>query len=207
MKFCLYCKQFNHHAIYDWLHYWCGEWEGWAPVNRFNHTSGVNAVTPTDRPKLVRSCFVIKVFMLSRCFLDFSVGVVAFEWIRDRLKSIWDRLNSIWVSEIGCLTSHWTIFQLYMWRHIDVQADWRRSWTYGRAPNAIDISQGSLTCPSKHRHGTTLFIRWFRHTAPISRLLRSRWGYGGHILNLNPRALTGGIQFEKGKIITLDFQK
>ena len=34
-----------------------------------------------------------------------------------------------------------------MWRHIDVQADWRRSWTYGRAPNAIDISQGSLTCP------------------------------------------------------------
>ena len=30
----------------------------------------------------------------------------------------------------------------------DVQADWRRSWTYGRAPNAIDISQDSLTCPS-----------------------------------------------------------
>ena len=99
---------------------------------------------------------------------------------------------SEWVSEIGCLTSHWTIFQLYMWRHIDVQADWRRSWTYGRAPNAIDISQGSLTCPSKHRHGTTLFIRWFRHTAPISRLLRSRWGYGGHILNLNPPGPHGG---------------
>ena len=29
-----------------------------------------------------------------------------------------------------------------------VQADWRRSCTYGRAPKAIDISQGSLTCPS-----------------------------------------------------------
>ena len=26
-----------------------------------------------------------------------------------------------------------------------MQAEWRRSWTYGRAPNAIDISQGSLT--------------------------------------------------------------
>ena len=25
----------------------------------------------------------------------------------------------------------------------DLQADWRRSSTYGRAPNAIDISQGS----------------------------------------------------------------
>ena len=80
-----------------------------------------------------------------------------------------------------------------MWRHIDVQADWRRSWTYGRAPNAIDISQGSLTCPSKHRHGTTLFIRWFRHTAPFSRLLRSRWGYGGHILDLTPPGPHGGM--------------
>ena len=36
-----------------------------------------------------------------------------------------------------------------------------------------------------------LFIRWFRHTAPFSRLLRSSWGYWGHILDLNPRALTG----------------
>ena len=42
-------------------------------------------------------------------------------------------------SEISCLTSHATIFQSYMWRQIDVQADWRRSWTYGRDPNAIDI--------------------------------------------------------------------
>ena len=41
---------------------------------------------------------------------------------------------------IGCLTSQLTMFQSYMWRHIDVQADLRRSWTYGRAPNAIDIS-------------------------------------------------------------------
>ena len=24
-----------------------------------------------------------------------------------------------------------------MWRHIHVQADWRRSWTYGRAPNCL----------------------------------------------------------------------
>ena len=38
------------------------------------------------------------------------------------------------LSWIGCLTSQLTIFQSYMWRHIDVQADWRRSWTYGRAP-------------------------------------------------------------------------
>ena len=39
-------------------------------------------VTPTDRPKSVRNRCVIEVFVdvfvLSRCFLDFSVGVGAF---------------------------------------------------------------------------------------------------------------------------------
>ena len=48
----------------------------------FNHTSWVTAITPTDRPKSVRNSGVIKVFgggfMLSRCFLDFSVGVGVF---------------------------------------------------------------------------------------------------------------------------------
>ena len=42
----------------------------------------MTAVTPTDRPKSVRNSCVIKVFggvfMLSRCFLDFSVGVGVF---------------------------------------------------------------------------------------------------------------------------------
>ena len=40
------------------------------------------AVAPTDRPKSVRNSCVIKVFggvfMLSRCFLDCSVGVGVF---------------------------------------------------------------------------------------------------------------------------------
>ena len=53
-----------------------------ALVNRFNHTSGVTVVTPTDLPKSVRNRCVIKVFggvfMLSRCFLNFSLGVGAF---------------------------------------------------------------------------------------------------------------------------------
>ena len=62
------------------------------------------------------------------------------------------------------------IFQLYMLRHIYVQADWR-SWTYGRAANAISISLGSWTCQSKHRHGANL-IRLFRWAAPFSRFLQ-----------------------------------
>ena len=42
----------------------------------------MTAVTPNDRPKSVRNSCVIKVFgcvfMLSRCFLDCSVGVGVF---------------------------------------------------------------------------------------------------------------------------------
>ena len=42
----------------------------------------MTVVTPTDRPKSVRNRWVSKVFggvyMWSRCFLDFSVGVGAF---------------------------------------------------------------------------------------------------------------------------------
>ena len=32
------------------------------PVNRFNHTSWMSVVTPTDRPKSVRNCCVIEVY-------------------------------------------------------------------------------------------------------------------------------------------------
>ena len=55
--------------------------EGWNPVNRFNHTSWMAIVAPADRPKSVRNRCVIEVFggvFVSRCFLDFSVGVGAF---------------------------------------------------------------------------------------------------------------------------------
>ena len=45
-------------------------------------TNWVAIVTPTDRPNSVRNRCVIEVcggfFVLSRCFLDFSVGVGAF---------------------------------------------------------------------------------------------------------------------------------
>ena len=54
----------------------------WALVNRFNHISGVADETQTDRPKSVRNRCVIEVFggvfVMLRCFLDFSRGVMAF---------------------------------------------------------------------------------------------------------------------------------
>ena len=51
-------------------------------VDRFNHTSWVTAVTPTDRPRSVRNSCVIKVFggvfMLSRCFFGLFCGCRGF---------------------------------------------------------------------------------------------------------------------------------
>ena len=48
--------------MYDWLHVFGGEWEGWALVTRSNHTSRVTAVAPTDRRKSVRNCCEVKGF-------------------------------------------------------------------------------------------------------------------------------------------------
>ena len=58
----------------------CG-WEGgfYKPVK---HISWVVVVTPTDRPKSVRNCYLIELFValfvLSLCHFDISVGVGAF---------------------------------------------------------------------------------------------------------------------------------
>ena len=56
VKVCLYYKYFYRVM---WLNYFCREWDGWAFLNRFNNTSGVTAVTTTDRPKSVRNRCVI----------------------------------------------------------------------------------------------------------------------------------------------------
>ena len=44
------------------------------PVNRFNHTSWVDVVTPTDRPKSVRNRCVIEVFG-GVCVLSFGFRI------------------------------------------------------------------------------------------------------------------------------------
>ena len=50
-----------------------GHWEGWDPVSRFNHTSWLAAVTPTDRPKSVPNRCVIEYLFAFEfcCNLDF----------------------------------------------------------------------------------------------------------------------------------------
>ena len=58
----------------------------------------MTAVTPTDRPKSVRNSCVIKVFggvlMLSRCFLDCSVGVGVFVTGLSQISSLFSFLTS-----------------------------------------------------------------------------------------------------------------
>ena len=62
-----------------WLHGCCGEWDGWDPVNRFNHTSWVAIVTPTNRPKSVRnyySCVCNRSFWWRFSVVTLSLGFV-----------------------------------------------------------------------------------------------------------------------------------
>ena len=79
----------------------CSYWKCWDPVNRVNHTSWVAIVTPTDRPKSVRNRCVIAVFgcvlVLSRCFLDFSVGVGAFALGLSQISSFFHLTNIYFV--------------------------------------------------------------------------------------------------------------
>ena len=80
---CLYEKVYLQifKCVSFWLHGCCGECEG-GPVNQVNHTSWVAVVTPTDRPKSVRNCCLMELFvalfLLSSFPFDISVGVGAF---------------------------------------------------------------------------------------------------------------------------------
>ena len=72
----------------------------------------------------------------------------------------------------------------------DVQADWRRSCTYGRAPNAIDISQGSLTCPSYNDTGPP-FLYGDSDTPPHLVAFYDTLGIRRTYSRLTPGVLTG----------------
>ena len=60
---------------------------------------------------------------------------------------------------------------------------------------------GSLTCPSKHRHGTNLFIRWIRHTAPLVAFYDTLMIRRTHS-RLNPPGPHGGICSKEPHVVT-----
>ena len=98
--------------IFKCVSFWLHElWDGWDPLNRFNHTSLVAIVDPTDRPKSVLNRCVIEVFcgvfVLSRSFLDFSVGVGVFVIGLSRISSLF---SSNWIAGVWWLSVWKNIF-------------------------------------------------------------------------------------------------
>ena len=55
---------------------------------------------------------------------------------------------------------------------------------------------GFFNVPILHRHGTNLFIQWFRHTAPISRLSRHAGDTEDVFSSWTPGVLTGVKQVD-----------
>ena len=77
---------------------------------------------------------------------------------------VWIYCQYVWVW-VYCLR-HMQRYFSHICDGTDVQTDWRRSCTNSRAPNAIDISQGSLTCPSYTDTGPT-FLYGDSDTPPL----------------------------------------
>ena len=96
-----------------------------------------------------------------------------------------------WAGFIDVLRHMQRYFNHNMWRHRCA----------GGLKNKLYLLSGSqrhrhfvgfFNVPVLHRHGTTLFIRWFQHTAPFSRLLRHAGDTEDVISTSTPRVLTGG---------------
>ena len=82
-----------------------------------------------------------------------------------------------------------------MWRHIDVQADWGRSWTYSRAPNAIDL--GFFNMPVQAPTWGQPFYGYSEKPPHFSHLLPRALGHGRPILVFNPQG-TGKVHKKEG---------
>ena len=90
-------------------------------------------------------------------------------------------------SKICCPTSYATIFQLYMWRHTDVQMDWR-SWAYSRLPHHRHYV-GFFNVPVQAPTRGQLFYVYSEKSPHFNRILQraAHGDTGGPILLLNPQ--------------------
>ena len=95
-------------------------------------------------------------------------------------------------------SEHWS-----MWRHIDVQADWRRSSTYGLAPNAIDISYvGFFNEPVQAQAQATL-LYGFSEKPPHLVAFYDTLGIRRTHSRLNPPGPHGDVDFATGQQVNL----
>ena len=89
-----------------------------------------------------------------------------------------------------CFMSHATIFQSYMWQHRCAGGLKKKLYLRSGSQRHRHFV-GFFNVPVLHRHGTTLFIRVFRHTAQFSRLLRHAGDTEDVFSTSTPVILTG----------------
>ena len=97
-------------------------------------------------------------------------------WKQQNICKIWDHntkrhqgedsksCSTCWVEK--SFTSHATIFQSYMWRH-RCAGRLKKLYLMSGSQHHRHFA-GFFNVPILHQCQTTLFIRWFRHTAPFS---------------------------------------
>ena len=117
-----------------WLSSFCGQWEGYDPVNRFNHTNLVAIVAPTDRPKSARSRCVIEVFGGVLCchvafWILMSVYIKLLFCVRStkNFSSTNCIVTANW--KIGEPFRMWCVCFVYEYLHIHIPSDfvWERT--------------------------------------------------------------------------------
>ena len=86
-----------------------------------------------------------------------------------------------------CFTSHATLFQSYIRRHRCAGGLKKKLYLRSGFQCHKHLA-GFFNVPVLHRHRTTLFIRWFRHTAPFYDTLRIRRTFS----RLKPPAFSRG---------------
>ena len=128
------------------------------------------------------------------------------QWILNQILRIEHMsCTSVCICVYWCFTSHATIFQSYMWRHRCAGGLKKKLYHYRRVLNAIDISQGSLTCPSYTDTGPP-FLYGDSDTPPhliaFYDTLEIRRTYS----RLKPPASSRGCCTSKKKIFTLDLK-
>ena len=158
------------------------------PVNHVNHTSWVAVVTPTDRPKSVRNRCLIELF----CSVVYVVNLPFwhFRWCRDfchRTES--DLLLFVFGNYSffnSGISNEFPLTPLLIFKQFGfckryfsyicdgtyVQTD-RRSCTYGRVPNAIDVPVDQVWGYTKTREEIPLRNRrrWSGWQSPLRRVI------------------------------------
>ena len=97
------------------------------------------------------------------------------EWVSD------------WLFNVTC--NGISVIQRYMWRHVEY-VQMRRSWTYVRAPNALDILEGSLA-PVKAPTRDLPFYGFSEKPPILVAFYDAHWDTEDLLSSFNPRVPTG----------------